>query len=650
MAPLLALVFVPELLLTFTWTVLAWVLFVSYSVWLPLAAPWAAMVGSFTGWRITVNRRAHAEVARLGELEHKHQRLVSQLAELTSEATEAQARVTEIRVQPTPTPVPQDDWQEILHMTATEMEELENTLDRALEVLSENRAHMTSAPSGDPPGGEGGGSLKKLRSARGEIDRILGEMKQVEGEMGRHPPGMEVVRRWLATRQSAYQGLLRYVQAVVTDAGDTQLRLRAPAPIQFGVGVPDPELERKTGCLTQDTSFQLVLRQVVEKIAPRKLPVLIMGESGTGKERIARSIHKHSERKKRFIVLNCTAISTTLLEAELFGTRKGAYTGSIESKAGVFVEADGGTLFLDEVGDMPMEMQAKLLRVLEDGEVRPVGGDHDVTSRVDVRVISATHRDVEEMVKKGQFREDLFHRLAGHVVHLPPLRARVGDIEYLAKRFLSDLTTEGKSRLELAPAALRRLQEHTWPGNVRSLKTTLERLADLNDTGVITEEEVEAALTGQPVALHVGIEHLSQDERNRLLLLRQHGFRSKACGDDDRYPGNRQAADRHLKELFCRALRLTGWSTMGAAIFITGSPEGDGTKAIARRIDRFVLGLKERMDKEDGDPKGKAKLEAALAREYRSQFEHVKRVLEAIEGGRLVVEVDKANSDGSDEE
>ncbi len=213
----------------------------------------------------------------------------------------------------------------------------------------------------------------------------------------------------------------------------------------------------------------------VQKVARSKSTVLIVGETGTGKELIAAAIHQHSPRAgKPFQVVNCAALSETLLESELFGHVKGAFTGAIADKKGILEAADGGTLFLDEIGDMPLAMQAKLLRTLESGEVQPVGTH--TTRRVDVRFIAATHRELAEAVERGRFREDLFYRLhAQGAIRLPPLRERREDIPLLVHHFIEQTARENGLNVEgITSEALRKLSNYAWPGNVRELRNVVQ--------------------------------------------------------------------------------------------------------------------------------------------------------------------------------
>ncbi len=229
---------------------------------------------------------------------------------------------------------------------------------------------------------------------------------------------------------------------------------------------------------------------MIERLAPKKLPVLITGESGTGKELIARAIHARSPRKESaFFTVNCAALTESLLESELFGHRKGAFTGADRNKPGYFELADGGTLFLDEIGETGPAMQAKLLRAIERGEVLPVGGKAVVS--VDVRIVSATHQNLKELIQDGQFREDLYYRINVGRIEIPALRERKEDIPLLADHFLSVLADEeGEPRKEFEPAALRRMLGYPWPGNVRELQHQILRVAAFARKPKITLKEL----------------------------------------------------------------------------------------------------------------------------------------------------------------
>ncbi len=222
------------------------------------------------------------------------------------------------------------------------------------------------------------------------------------------------------------------------------------------------------------------LRQQLMLMAGTNGRVLIFGESGTGKELVAHAIHAASPRAAEpFVEVNCAAIPEELIESELFGHRKGSFTGATDDKVGKFQKADGGTLFLDEVGDMSLKTQAKVLRALEEQRFEPVGAAESTS--VDVRVVAATNKDLEEEIGRGNFREDLFYRLNVIPFYVPPLRERIEDIPLLAEHFLKEFTTSyGRKPKELTPEALRVLQEYTWPGNVRELRNLMERLVIMN--------------------------------------------------------------------------------------------------------------------------------------------------------------------------
>jgi len=244
----------------------------------------------------------------------------------------------------------------------------------------------------------------------------------------------------------------------------------------------------------------LVMRELfslAERIAPTDATVLITGESGTGKELFARYMHEGSARAaKPFMAINCGAISSNLIESELFGHERGAFTSAVSQQKGAFEQASSGTLFLDEIGEMPLELQTRLLRVLENMQIRRVGGQSDIS--VDVRLVAATNKNLKEMVRKGKFREDLFFRLFIVPIHLPPLRERRDDITVLALHFLNDLSPEGGSKIFDA-GVLEKLREYNWPGNVRELKNTIQRAILISkDASVKAEDMIFSELTEKP--------------------------------------------------------------------------------------------------------------------------------------------------------
>jgi len=290
--------------------------------------------------------------------------------------------------------------------------------------------------------------------------------------------------------------------------------------------------------------------RTVARVVSNDLTVLVLGESGTGKELVARAIHDFGPRKDApFVAVNMAAIPRELIESELFGHERGAFTGAAQRTAGRFEQAQGGTLFLDEIGDMPMEAQTRLLRVLQSGEFSPVGGARAI--RADVRIIAATHQELPKLIAEGQFREDLYYRLNVVPVRLPPLRERGSDIGELARHFLDRAAADGLPRKQLDAAAIARLLQHSWPGNVRELENLMRRLAALTRDTVITPMLVEQQLSrnGQP-ALPAVPEAAGLGEAIEQHLARHFASYGNALPPDGLY-------DRVLAEIERPLLRLT---------------------------------------------------------------------------------------------
>jgi DNA-binding NtrC family response regulator len=253
---------------------------------------------------------------------------------------------------------------------------------------------------------------------------------------------------------------------------------------------PPPE-----GILGRTAAMLTVYKQIAYA-ADSKAPVLIYGESGTGKELVARAIHTHGERARQpFVALNCGAVTETLLESELFGHVRGAFTGATSDRKGVFEQAHGGTVFLDEIGDTPLTMQVKLLRVLQDGDVRPVGSSR--TIHVDARVVTATNVDLERAVAEQRFREDLYYRLGVIVISIPPLRERREDIPMLIDQFAGRAAARTGRQVTISPEAMAALGAYRWPGNVRELENTIERLAVFS-RGIVDVPDLPPTIVAAP--------------------------------------------------------------------------------------------------------------------------------------------------------
>jgi DNA-binding NtrC family response regulator len=254
--------------------------------------------------------------------------------------------------------------------------------------------------------------------------------------------------------------------------------------------------ENLDGIIGTSAGMQDVLR-MISRLKDTRTPVLISGESGTGKELVARAIHfRGALAQTNFVAVDCGALVPTLMESELFGYEKGAFTGATKSKAGLFQAANGGTIFLDEIGELPLEMQTKLLRVLQEKEVRPVGSNDKIN--VDVRVIAATNRDLESAYRAGTFRKDLYFRLNVVTVHLPPLRERRSDIPMLVRHFLNRYAPG--THLPITPAAMKCLLQYDWPGNVRELENCIARAVTLGDQHVIDVQDLPPAIRTEQAA------------------------------------------------------------------------------------------------------------------------------------------------------
>ncbi len=271
--------------------------------------------------------------------------------------------------------------------------------------------------------------------------------------------------------------------------------------------------------------------KTLARAAMSESTVLVIGESGTGKELVARAIHDNSQRRnKRFIAVNCGALAENLLESELFGHVKGSFTGAVSDKSGLFEEADGGSLFLDEIGDITPALQIKLLRVLQESEIRPVGSTEP--SKVDVRVIAATHRDLDALVKNGKFREDLYYRLKVISIELPPLRERIEDLSDLVSFFLARFADKNKKKVShVSDEAMELLKNYSWPGNIRELEHAIERSVAMTNTSVLFPEDFPTEIARKEIVPTGGDPHsLEEIERAHILrVLQEAGFnKSKA--------------------------------------------------------------------------------------------------------------------------
>ncbi|CPR17849.1 two-component system response regulator GlrR [Brenneria goodwinii] len=360
-----------------------------------------------------------------------------------------------------------------------------------------------------------------------QFDLVISDLRMDEmdgmalfSEIQRYQPGMPVIiltahgsipDAVAATQQGVFSFLTKPVDRdALYKAIDEALALSAP------VG---DESWRET--IVTRSPLMLRLLEQAKMVAQSDVSVLINGQSGTGKEVLAQAIHAASPRaKKAFIAINCGALPEPLLESELFGHAKGAFTGAVSSREGLFQAAEGGTLFLDEIGDMPISLQVKLLRVLQERKVRPLGSNRDLD--INVRIISATHRDLPKAMEKGEFREDLYYRLNVVNMKLPALHERAEDIPLLANHLLRESAARHKPFVRsFSTDAMKRLMTASWPGNVRQLVNVIEQCVALTSAPVIGEALVVQALEGENTALPTFVEARHQFELNYLRKLLQ---------------------------------------------------------------------------------------------------------------------------------
>jgi DNA-binding NtrC family response regulator len=378
--------------------------------------------------------------------------------------------------------------------------------EEALEVLSRQEFDVVLLDL-KMPGLGGMETLRRLRSTgtTAEVVVLTGH-PEVESAIAAMKLG--------ATDYLTKPFKLSEVEAVLQRAAEKRRLQAENAALRRMVG----QREDPASILGESPAMRPLL-EMVGRVAASNAPVLISGETGTGKGLIARAIHQSSPRAEHpFLVINCSAFQDQLLESELFGHEKGAFTGAVSAKAGLFEVADGGTLFLDEVAEMSPAMQAKLLQVLDTGELRRVGGTR--LRQVDTRIFAATNRDLEKEVRGGHFREDLFFRLNVVSLLVPPLRERREDIPRLVEHFLVRFQLPGQPKLTLAPAALALLVGYAWPGNVRELANTVERLVLLAPGPVITPEDLPASIRPPVVGPIGGADappSLAEVERNSII-------------------------------------------------------------------------------------------------------------------------------------
>jgi DNA-binding NtrC family response regulator/CHASE2 domain-containing sensor protein len=423
------------------------------------------------------------------------------------------------------------------------------------------------------------GASRRLRSLEGEVEGVRDALIRQESTVETLEEDLEAARAAVARSTGAERELLQAAEALRSQLADaraqeaqTRARLQAVeselrATSSGPAALTDPELERlriqcaEVGIVTRDPAVLALFRDA-RKAARASLPILIAGEPGTGKELFARALHRLSPRAAgAFVAVNTAAVPPELFESELFGHVRGAFTGATGDRKGYFEQADGGTLFLDEIGELRADHQSKLLRALQERTFHRVGAARPTT--VDVRIVAASNRDLERGVAEGWFREDLYFRLRGLVLRLPPLRERRADVAPLAERFLQESAVETGRHLALSEAAVHALEQHGWPGNVRELQSCVRRAAALAEREVLTPEDLrlESTSAGRME---------SEGDAAVLDCLRRHGFdmqaTARALGCD------RSTVTQRLKGLGFQALVETEGDRPRAAAILAGDP------------------------------------------------------------------------------
>jgi len=370
----------------------------------------------------------------------------------------------------------------------------------------------------------------------------MGGMELLEKALEVNPGMISVIMTAFASVESAVEAMKRGASDYIVkpfvneDVLLTVKRLLEHRKVVFENQALKRQLSQHMGCkeFIGESSSLLEIFDLLEKVIPTKSNILILGESGTGKGMIAEIIHCNSPRKDNpFMSINCSAIPENLLESELFGYKKGAFTGANNDKTGLISMADGGTLFLDEIGDMPLQLQSKILKVLEEGEFMPLGGTK--TRTVDVRFIAATNKNIDEQVKKKLFREDLYYRLNIFEVSIPPLRERPDDIRILANHFYEKFATEHKKDIKgISKEAMGILSSYSWPGNVRELKNVIERAVVLCSGDEIVPENIPDKLSLLQSGESKGLKDLLGYYEKKIIVdaLSSHGWNKEKTAAD----------------------------------------------------------------------------------------------------------------------
>jgi two-component system response regulator HydG len=473
-------------------------------------------------------------------------------------------------------------------------------------ALSENHYMVDQAKDGEE-------CVNRVRAGKYDLVLLDANMPRMGGldalkEIKSHDPSIIVIILTAfsnirdaveATKEGAYNYLEKPIKAdnlvyMVDKALKAQNMVK-----NITLSAPMISLPNNTEFIGQSSEMKRIFR-VIDKLSQVDTAVLIRGESGTGKELVAQALHFNSPRKEnRFVTINCSAIPETLIESEFFGHEKGAFTGADSRKIGKFQYADGGTLFLDEIGDISAAMQVKLLRVLQEKKFTPVGSNREV--EVNVRIVAATNRNLEEMIKKGEFREDLFYRLNVLPIQLPPLRERKNDIEALASYFIEKFNQQHRKNIaRISPEAMELLKAHSWPGNIRELENVIEHAFVIETSSEITPPSLPTSVAGKAAKSTEAIDQdddslddLDGDEEVAMLAISPEGAIPGEDGARGFKLDIRNLDFQASKEEFERQFLISALKAFKGRINQTALHANIPKKTLLRKLEKYGINARE---------------------------------------------------------
>jgi transcriptional regulator with PAS, ATPase and Fis domain len=643
------LVRIPELWLIALWFSAAVTLFLLAGRWLPVVFPAGALAGGALGALgvepIAMRRQLETlrrERDERGRAERALQeRIASAQADL--EAVQALRREAAAHDQLTP------EERAALAIEPGELEALEAVIEMTLVLVGQSPEARPRAAGDRPVVAEA--ALRRLATARDELHALRDRVEETRRRVQALLPSMQLHARLGEARLAGYVSVLERMQQSFRETARSMEQLRSlplrPAPAgAIVLDACDTRLCDDTGIVTRDPMLIEQLHTILELAERGEGTLLVLGDSGTGKEVVARAIHRRSGRREGpFVAVNVAAIPSGLFESEMFGHEKGAFSGAMARHIGYFEQAQGGTIFLDEIGDLPLELQVKILRVLQERELRRVGGVE--TIRLSIRVVAATRHSLLSRVEQGLFREDLYYRLAiAAPLVLPPLRERRWDIAPLAFHFLRKAGEERKEPLRFGAGVLELMCGYAWPGNIRELELFVrDYLAPLARGGEVPAELVASRLGsslpgGSQVPGAAGDVRRGSNERpleaglspklqRALQALRRHRFDYKAAASDEGYGVSPPTSSKHFCALRAIALRRAGWRIEPAAALLAGEAGEGARSAVERLLREFVSGQRARV-REHATAEGWGRLERSVKREYEADAPEIMALLVAL--------------------